>query len=89
MPITKALQTEAAGAFKPMQALKFEGEYPFAKYNFEDKELPVDVSLNVFNPFTPMDLKNSSIPCAIYQVTVTNNNAHSVTVDILSSQKMH
>ncbi|MDO6719788.1 GH116 family glycosyl-hydrolase [Psychrosphaera sp. 1_MG-2023] len=87
VPITKALQTEAAGAFKPMQALKFEGEYPFAKYNFEDKELPVDVSLNVFNPFTPMDLKNSSIPCAIYQVTVTNNNAHSVTVDILSSQK--
>ena len=35
VPITKALQTEAAGAFKPMQALKFEGEYPFAKYNFE------------------------------------------------------
>lgn len=85
--IVRALQTESAGQFEAMSGLTFEGEYPFAKYKFEDNSLPVDVSLEVFNPFIPMDLKNSSIPCAIYQVTVTNHSSDTVTADILSAQK--
>lgn len=86
-PVIRALQTETVAQFDAMPALTFEGEYPFAKYNFEDKSLPVEVSLEVFNPFIPMDLKNSSIPCAIYQVTVTNHSSGTVTADVLSSQK--
>jgi non-lysosomal glucosylceramidase len=85
--VVKALQTEAVGDFPAMDSLSFKGEYPFANYQFEDKQLPVDVSLEVFNPFTPMDLKNSALPCVIYNVTITNSSPTSIEANVLSSQK--
>ncbi|HAR65725.1 MAG TPA: hypothetical protein DCR55_05865, partial [Lentisphaeria bacterium] len=44
-------------------------EYPLETYRFQEPALPVDVSMEVFNPLLPMDLKNCAIPCAIYTVT--------------------
>jgi uncharacterized protein (DUF608 family) len=85
--VLRALQTEPVGPFAAMSSLKFEGEYPFAKYHFEESALPVDVTMEVFNPFIPMDLKNSAIPCVIYTVTVKNTSASQVTVDLLAAQK--
>ncbi|MDQ8180265.1 GH116 family glycosyl-hydrolase [Pelagicoccus sp. SDUM812005] len=86
-PVVRALQTEPVGAFQAMSSLKFEGEYPFAKYRFEESELPVEVELEVFNPFIPMDLKSCAIPCAIYTVKATNRSSRKATVDVLAAQK--
>lgn len=86
-PVVRALQTVAVGPFEAMSSLKFEGEYPFAKYRFEEPALPVLVELEVFNPLIPMDLKNSAIPCAIATVKVTNPTATPVKVDILAAQR--
>ncbi|MDF7806411.1 GH116 family glycosyl-hydrolase [Pontiellaceae bacterium B12219] len=85
--VVRALQTEPVGPFKAMPSLKFEGEYPFANYLFEEPALPVEVALEVFNPFIPMDLKDSAIPCAIYTVTAKNTSTSSVKVDVLAAQK--
>ncbi|WP_372723407.1 GH116 family glycosyl-hydrolase, partial [Novipirellula sp.] len=86
-PVVRALQTEAFGPFAAMSSLKFEGEYPLAMYRFEEPALPVEVELEVFNPFIPMDLKHSAIPCAIYTVTVTNPSSSAVQVDVLATQQ--
>ncbi|MBK1825567.1 GH116 family glycosyl hydrolase [Haloferula rosea] len=86
-PVVRALQTEAVGPFEAMKSLKFEGEYPFARYRFEEPALPVEVEMEVFNPFIPMDLKACAIPCAVYSVTVRNPSSGPVTVDVLSAQK--
>ena len=86
-PVVRALQTEAVGPFAAMPSLKFEGEYPLGKYRFDEPALPVEVELEVFNPFIPMDLKNSAIPCAIYTVTAKNTSSAPVKVDLLASQK--
>ncbi|MGJ8639183.1 MAG: GH116 family glycosyl hydrolase [Opitutaceae bacterium] len=86
-PVLRALQTESVGAFAAMSSLKFEGEYPLGKYIFEEPALPVEVELEVFNPFIPMDLKACSIPCAIYTVTAKNTSASPVKVDVLAAQK--
>ena len=86
-PVIRALQTRPVGAFKAMKSLSFQGEYPFGWYHFEDASLPVKVELEVFNPLTPMDLKNSSIPCAIYTVKTTNTSQKPVQVDVLASQQ--
>ena len=86
-PVVRALQTAAAGKFEAMSSLKFEGEYPFAKYRFDEPALPVEVELEVFNPLIPLDLKNSAIPCAIYNVTVTNPSSSNVKVDLLAAQQ--
>ncbi|WP_442506788.1 GH116 family glycosyl hydrolase [Novipirellula sp. SH528] len=85
-PVVRALQTESVGPFAAMSSLKFEGEYPFAKYRFDEPELPVEVELEVFNPFIPMDLKHSAIPCAIYTVTAKNTSSSPVKVDVLAAQ---
>ncbi len=86
-PVVRALQTGPVGSFAAMPSLKFEGEYPFAKYRFEEPALPVEVELEVFNPLIPMDLKNSAIPCAIYTVTARNTSSSPVTVDVLAAQR--
>ncbi|MFG0287533.1 MAG: GH116 family glycosyl-hydrolase, partial [Rhodopirellula sp. JB044] len=85
--VTRALQTEPVGPFAAMASLKFEGEYPIGKYRFEDSALPVELQLEVFNPFIPMDLKSSAIPCAIYQITAINNSSSPVQVDVLAAQQ--
>ncbi len=47
-------------------------EYPFAKVNFKDSELPVKVSMEAYTPFIPLNTDDSSIPCAIIRYTVKN-----------------
>ena len=86
-PVVRALQTEPVGPFAAMSSLRFEGEYPFATYRFDEPTLPVELVLEVFNPFIPMDAKNSAIPCAIYTVKVTNPSSVPVQIDILAAQK--
>lgn len=46
---------------------RFTGTYPFARIDFEDETVPVQVSLEAFNPFIPLDVDDSSLPVAILQ----------------------
>jgi non-lysosomal glucosylceramidase len=43
----------------------FIGKFPIAEIEFEDSEIPMDISLTAFNPFIPLHEKDSSIPIAI------------------------
>ncbi len=85
--VVKALQTSAVGSFPAMSSLSFQGEYPFGCFQFEDEKLPVDVSLEAYNPLIPMDLKNSAIPCGIFRIKVSNTGAEEVEVNLLASQQ--
>jgi non-lysosomal glucosylceramidase len=48
------------------QGARFTGAYPFARIDFEDAGLPLEVSLEAFNPFVPLDVDDSSLPVAIF-----------------------
>ncbi|MDF7809409.1 GH116 family glycosyl-hydrolase [Pontiellaceae bacterium B12219] len=85
--MVRALQTKPVGSFPAMPSLRFTGEYPFATYRFEEPDLPVEMELEVFNPFTPMDAKSSAIPCIITTVKATNTSSDPVRVDVLAAQK--
>lgn len=50
----------------------FEGQYPFGKVALSDPNLPLQVTLEGWSPFIPLDDKNSSIPCAVVNYTLTN-----------------
>ena len=43
--VVKALQTSSIGSFPAVNKLTFQGEYPLGWFNFDDKELPVKVTL--------------------------------------------
>jgi uncharacterized protein (DUF608 family) len=66
------------------QDVTFRGEYPFAWLEFEDDAMPVRVSLEAFNPFIPMNVEDSSIPCAILRYTVKNPKRVPVSVSLLA-----
>jgi uncharacterized protein (DUF608 family) len=43
----------------------FTGSYPFAQVRFQNPSLPVEVTLEAFNPMVPLDTENSSLPVAV------------------------
>ena len=65
----------------------FRGEYPFARIDFEDDEMPVKVSLEAFNPFIPMNVEDSSIPGGIFRYTIRNTQKVPVSVSLLATMK--
>jgi uncharacterized protein (DUF608 family) len=50
----------------------FTGTYPFARVDFIDDTFPGVVSLRGFNPFIPLNDKDSGIPAAFFEVTIKN-----------------
>lgn len=57
----------------------FDGEFPFAKLHFSDRCFPGNVMLTAFNPFIPLNDRDSSIPAAFYEVTFTNPTEEALT----------
>ncbi|MCG8308755.1 MAG: hypothetical protein MI975_15280 [Cytophagales bacterium] len=86
-PLSRVLQTNQVGPFQAMDELTFQGEYPFAWLRFTDDEIPVEVSMEAYNPFVPMDLKNSAIPCAIFKLKAHNPTDKTVDVSFLYTQQ--
>ncbi len=52
--------------------VEFKGEFPIAEIKFMDESIPLDVKLTAFNPFIPLNDKDSSIPVAIFIFEVEN-----------------
>lgn len=55
-----------------MENSKMVCEYPFAEVFFQDRELPLEVSLEAYTPFIPLNSDDSGIPCAILKYRVRN-----------------
>ena len=64
---------------------KMKGEYPLVDISFQDRALPVEVSLEAFTPFIPLNPDESGIPSAILRYKVKNNGLEKVDVAIACS----
>jgi uncharacterized protein (DUF608 family) len=51
---------------------RFTGTYPIARIDFEEDSLPVEVTLEAFNPLIPLRAEDSGIPVAILTYHLTN-----------------
>ena len=60
-------------------------EYPFANVKFFDSELPVQVSMEAFTPFIPLNVNDSSIPGAIIRYHVKNTSNHPTEVSLVGT----
>ncbi len=63
----------------------FRGEYPFAYIDFDDVDMPVDVTLEAYNPFIPLNDDDSGIPVAILTYTVTNKTTKPVEITLAAN----
>lgn len=85
--VVRALQTEPVGPFAPVRELALRAEYPFAWYTFADPALGVKVSLEAFNPLVPLCVRDSAMPCAIFQLSAENPTDRPVDVSFLAAQQ--
>ncbi len=85
-PVTRVLQGPVAGpadfshgyprdqgaGLPHFAANTFTGTFPLARLDFQDRQVPLAVSLEAFNPMIPMEADDSSIPAAILLVHLKN-----------------
>ena len=74
----QGMRRSGSEGFPRFEKCNFRGEFPFAEVRFADQSIPLDVSLIAWNPFIPLDDKNSGIPCAILEYTLHNTSAKAV-----------
>jgi uncharacterized protein (DUF608 family) len=61
---------------------RFRGAYPIGFLDFRDDAVPVEVSLEAFSPFSPLDVDGSSLPLIVMRYTVRNSSEHAVDVSL-------
>jgi uncharacterized protein (DUF608 family) len=64
--------------FPRFQKCTFKGEYPFGEAILSDVSVPLGVRVTGWNPFIPLDDKNSGIPCVILEYALHNTSAQTV-----------
>ncbi len=65
--------------------IRFTGQYPIARLEYKDPDLPVDVELSAFSPFVPLDQKNSGLPLAFLVLRLRNPSREDVSVSAMAS----
>ncbi|MCL5409062.1 MAG: non-lysosomal glucosylceramidase [Candidatus Omnitrophica bacterium] len=71
--------------FPHFNNVSFTGSFPFAKVMLEDDIVPLKVSLEAFNPFIPLNDKDSSIPIAILIYKLKNRTNKKITGTIFGN----
>ena len=64
--------------FPRFDKCEFKGEFPFGEAKISDPKIPLNVTVTAWNPFIPLDDKNTGIPCAILEYTFHNTSRESV-----------
>lgn len=81
----RVLQTVAEQNVPPLPALTYEGGYPIARLRFDTGDLPLDITLEAFNPLIPLDAFHSSLPCAVFRWTVRNRSRRTLLLSLLAT----
>ncbi len=66
------LQTAPVLNIPHIKNIRYEGVFPRATLTYEEPSLGLDVTLEVFSPWFPGDLKNSSLPSVFFTLKVKN-----------------
>ena len=78
----RMLQTRGGPNWPRIQRIEMTGEYPVASLRFVDPALPVQITLDAFTPFAPLDSYLSSWPVAAFVFKVHNPSARDETVSL-------
>lgn len=65
--------------------VRFRGAYPMGFVEYGDDDFPVNVSLEAFSPFTPLDVDASSMPLSVMRYTVRNTSKKKVDVSLVGA----
>jgi non-lysosomal glucosylceramidase len=99
-PVTRVIQGPVGGTYTAggsgvtrmdgsglphFRKCEFVGEFPFARLEFNDPKMPLDVSMEAFNPFIPLNDKDSSIPAGIFLFHLSNPTPDTVNATLFAN----
>ena len=79
------LDGTSMNGFPHFRDVTFNGEFPIANVQFSDADFPAEINLTAFNPFIPLDDKNSGIPAAFFEWDIQNNTEKALEYQIAFS----
>jgi len=68
-----------------MEKARFRGEYPFAWVDLEDGQIPLQVTLEAFNPFIPLKPEESGVPGVVIRFRIRNLGPHRAKITVAGS----
>lgn len=71
--------------FRHFGKVEFKAAFPFAVLNFSDSVFPATVTMEAFNPFIPSNDKDSSLPVAMFNITLQSTAAKKMTFRVLQN----
>ena len=84
-----ALRVQAAGKTTVRRldctgfpGLRFCGEYPLGFVEYVDEELPIQVRLEAFSPFIPLDAADSALPATILQFRLKSTSSEAAEITL-------
>jgi len=77
--VGRLLQLTSPAPLPCVEGLTYTGEFPFTRIDYEDGELPCEVSLEAFSPFVPHDAEASSYPLVFFEIRLKNPGKEKVT----------
>jgi uncharacterized protein (DUF608 family) len=64
-------------------AVTFDGRYPIGRVTYRDPGCPIEVQLEAFSPFIPLNVDDSSLPATVMSFRVKNTSDTAIDADIL------
>ena len=63
--------------------IAFEATYPLATIRYIDKDVPVEISLQVYSPFIALDEEDSGLPATIFSFQINNKSTDTVKISLM------
>ena len=78
-PVEQSFVLKIAGKAVPLDKAGFSdvaflGQYPVGTVTYKDPGVPVEVKLEAFSPFIPLDAEDSGLPATVMRFTVRNTS---------------
>ncbi len=67
---------------KGFPKVTFRGEYPVGRVHYAADDFPVEIGMEAFSPFIPLNVEDSSLPATILSFTLKNTTAEKIEVDL-------
>lgn len=82
-PIEQGFSVQVGDRVLPLDStgfndIAFRGEYPIGTVQYRQPGLPLEITLEAFSPFIPLNTDDSSLPATVMQFTVRNTSSEAV-----------